>query len=204
MIHSPKIVSEKVEDDNIVGISPQMFEQLFMEYYPRLVRFSVRFVDEETAEDIVQNCFMRLWEKRTKTPAINLQGLLFQMVRNECLNVLKHRTITSTESLDSLMETQGSEQLYWQDFAPDADAVLLGKELERQINEALTQVSDKSREIFMLSRHGELKPKEIAEKLGISRQAVEKHIAVALTALKKYLPKDLLWVAILYSILLYQ
>lgn len=89
-------------------------------------------------------------------------------------------------------------------MAPDADMQLIGKELELQINEALSHVSDKSREIFLLSRSEELKPKEIAERYGITRQAAEKHINAALDALKKYLPKDLLWVAFLYVFLLYQ
>ncbi|MBO6058106.1 MAG: hypothetical protein J6P64_07865 [Bacteroidales bacterium] len=43
-------------------ISTAEFEQLFFEYQPRLVRFAVRFVDEETAEDMVQNAFLKLWQ----------------------------------------------------------------------------------------------------------------------------------------------
>lgn len=174
-------------------LDPAQFEQVFFEYHPRLVRFAVRFVDEDTAEDIVQNCFMRLWNKREQTVLTNLKGLLFMMVRNECLNELKHRVVASTDSLDSLMEENGSEQLYWQDFAPDADAELLGKELQNLVDEALMQTSDKSREIFILSRKEELKPKEIAEQMGITRQAVEKHIHTALSVLKKHLFKNMLW-----------
>ena len=186
-------------------ISTEAFEQLFFEYQPRLVRFAVHYLDEETAEDIVQNSFLKIWEKREDLKQDNIQALLFQMVRNECLNELKHRTITSTESLDGLMEVEGSEQLYWQDFAPEADAVLIGEELQQQIDEVLTHVSDKSREIFMMSRQQELKPKEIAEQLGITRQAVEKHINAALDALRTYLPKNLLpLVAFWQVILLYE
>lgn len=181
-------------------LDPAQFEQVFFEYHPRLVRFAVRFVDEDTAEDIVQNCFMRLWNKREQTVLTNLKGLLFMMVRNECLNELKHRVVASTDSLDSLMEENGSEQLYWQDFAPDADAELLGKELQNLVDEALMQTSDKSREIFILSRKEELKPKEIAEQMGITRQAVEKHIHTALSVLKKHLFKNMLWVVALYAI----
>ena len=181
-------------------LDPAQFEQAFFEYHPRLVRFAVRFVDEDTAEDIVQNCFMRLWNKREQTVLTNLKGLLFMMVRNECLNELKHRVVASTDSLDSLMEENGSEQLYWQDFAPDADAELLGKELQNLVDEALMQTSDRSREIFILSRKEELKPKEIAEQMGITRQAVEKHIHTALSVLKKHLFKNMLWVVALYAI----
>ena len=186
-------------------LTTEAFEQLFFEYQPRLVRFAVRYLEEEAAEDIVQNAFLKLWEKREEVKLDNIQSLLFQMVRNECLNELKHRTVIGTESLDGLMEVEGSEQLYWQDFAPDADAVLIGDELQQQIDEALTHVSDKSREIFLMSRQQELKPKEIAEQLGITRQAVEKHINAALDALRTYLPKNLLpLVAFWQIILLYE
>ena len=186
-------------------LTTEAFEQLFFEYQPRLVRFAVRYLEEEAAEDIVQNAFLKLWEKKDEIALDNVQALLFQIVRNECLNELKHRAVTSTESLDGLMEVEGSEQLYWQDFAPDADAVLIGDELQQQIDEALTHVSEKSREIFMMSRQQELKPKEIAEQLGITRQAVEKHINAALDALRTFLPKNLLpLVAFWEAILLYE
>ena len=190
---------------NSARLTTENFEQLFFEYQPRLVRFAVRYLDDETAEDIVQNAFLKLWEKRDEVKLDNIQALLFQMVRNECMNELKHMAVTSTESLDGLMEVEGSEQLYWQDFAPDADAVLIGDELQRQIDEALTHVSEKSREIFAMSRQQEMKPKEIAEQLGITRQAVEKHINAALEALRTYLPKNLLpLVAFWEAILLYE
>jgi len=189
---------------DISHLSTEMFEQLFYEYQPRLVRFAVRYIDDETAEDIVQNCFLRLWEKREQITLGNIKSLLFQMVRNDCLNELKHRAVAGTSSLDDLIEAEGSEQLYWQDLAPEADAVMIGNELQEQIDEALTHVSEKSREIFLLSRQQELKPKEIAEQLGITRQAVEKHINAALDALRNYLPKNLLpLVAFWQAILLY-
>ena len=190
---------------NSARLTTEAFEQLFFEYQPRLVRFAVRYLDEETAEDIVQNAFLKLWEKRDEVKLDNIQALLFQMVRNEFLNELKHRAVIGTESLDGLMEVEGSEQLYWQDFAPDADAVLIGEELQQQIDEALTHVSEKSREIFTMSRQKEMKPKEIAEELGITRQAVEKHINAALDALRTHLPKNLLpLVAFWQVILLYE
>lgn len=179
------------------------FEQLFLEFYPRLSTFAAKFLSNEAAEDVVQDCFMKLWEN-TRIEQHNIPSLLFTMVRNACLNELKHRAVMGTDSLNSLIEESGSEQLYWQDMAPDADMQLIGKELEIQINEALSHISEKSREIFLLSRNEGLKAKEIAARYGITRQAAEKHINTALDALRKYLPKDMLWVAFLYTFLLYQ
>jgi len=181
-------------------LTPEQFELLFFEYHPRLLRFALRFVDEPTAEDIVQNCFLRLWRKKEDTVLSNIKALLFMMVRNECLNELKHRVVSGTTSLDDIMEKDGSEQLYWQDFAPDADATLLGKDLQKLIDEILTHVSDKTREVFQISRQQGLKTKEIAEQMGISRQAVEKHINNALETLKKHLPENYVWVVAFFAI----
>ena len=84
------------------------FEQIFMEYYPRLATFAGKFVPDETAEDIVQECFLKIWEN----PHIelrNVSSLLFTMVRNACLNELRHRAVAGTESLDSLIAVEGAE-----------------------------------------------------------------------------------------------
>lgn len=186
------------------NLDRSQFEQLFFEYHPRLVRFAEKFVDADIAEDIVQNCFMRLWERRENTILTNAQGLLFTMVRNACLNELKHRVVASTDSLDMIIEEKGSELLYSQDFVPEADTILVGKELHELVDEALSRTSEKSKEIFYLSRREELKTKEIAERMGITRQAVEKHLHTALSILKKYLLKNfILMVAFLAIQLLF-
>lgn len=186
-------------------ISLKKYEELFFAYHPRLVHFAMRFVDEQTAEDMVQTVFLKVWEKKDDLQPTNAQALLFRMVRNECLNEVKRLVVNGIVSLEDLMETEGSEQLYWQDFAPDADAQLICDELEEQINLALSHVSEKTRDIFMMNTQKGLRHKEIAEQLGITRQAVEKHISIALDALRTYLPKNLIsLVAFLELILLYE
>ena len=190
-----------MQDSQQHALDAQQFKQLFFEYHPRLVRFATRFVDESTAEDIVQNCFMRLWNKRENILLTNIKSLLFMMVRNDCLNELKHRVVASTDSLDALMNEKGTEQLYWQDFTPDAETVFVGVELQNIVNEALMITSDKSREIFLMSRQQGMSPKEIAEKMGISRQAVEKHIHSVLAVLKKQLFRHFIWLMVLFGII---
>ena len=70
------------------------FEFLFKSYYPRLRGYAIRFIeDEETVRDIIQECFLRFWERREMLSAFSLTSLLFSMVRNGCLNYLKHRSI---------------------------------------------------------------------------------------------------------------
>ena len=72
---------EKFLLDEIKKGNNQAFEYLFKTYYPRLRGYAIRFVeDEETARDIIQECFLRFWEKRALLSAVSVTSLLFAMV----------------------------------------------------------------------------------------------------------------------------
>ena len=69
------------------------FSELYLIYYPKLVRFAKEFVmSEEEAENITQDVFTDLWEKRESMNHIeNMNAYLFRLVRNKCLDYLKHK-----------------------------------------------------------------------------------------------------------------
>ena len=167
------------------------FEFLFKSYYPRLRGYAIRFIeDEETVRDIIQECFLRFWERREMLSAFSLTSLLFSMVRNGCLNYLKHRSIVEKYRVEYLTKVDGEERLYYADFMQDAEHKLLYKELQEQIALVLNQLPDRSREIFLLSRFRGLKNREIAEKLQIStssRKAYSKGFAIFLPAFQRTL-----------------
>ena len=130
---------------------------------------------------------MTFWERRSLLSAVSLSSLLFLMVRNACLNYLKHGALVRHISIDYLNDLDGEEKLYSADLMLSADEPVLYEDLKRQINEALAQLSPRSREIFLLSRFKGLKNREIAEMLGISVTAVEKHISKSLRLISDYL-----------------
>ena len=77
------------------------FECFFRRYYPRLVNYAARFVaGHETARDLVQDSFARLWERRCELRELDLASLLFTMVRNACLNYLKHNGVVARHELE--------------------------------------------------------------------------------------------------------
>lgn len=172
------------------------FEYLYRIYYPRLRGYTLRFVsDGEIAEDIVQECFLKLWEKRHTLTSISLTSLLFSMTRNACLNYLKHLYIEDSYRLDFLAKMSGEERLYQIDFHSYTDNPLLYKELQMQIKQVIDQLPTRCREVFLMSRFQRLKNQEIAEQLQISTTAVEKHLSKALKAFdqhfKKHYPIDI-------------
>ena len=72
------------------------FEYIFKRYYQRLTGFGRRYIqDTEVVQDIVQDCFAVLWEKHSSVSvlSVSVSSFLFAMVRNGCLNHIKHEQV---------------------------------------------------------------------------------------------------------------
>ncbi len=166
----------------------QAFELVFKAYYPRLCQFAMRFLnDYDLAEDVVQESFANLWDKRADISGRSVQALLFAMVRNGCLNQLKHAAYLRRQTIDELVALTDTEQLYNLDMVEDAEVGLMYKELQQQINEAVAKLPPRCRQVFVESRFKGLHNHEIAEMLNITDKAVEKQITKALAFLSKEL-----------------
>ena len=154
------------------------FECFFRRYYPRLVNYAARFVaGHETARDLVQDSFA-------------LASLLFTMVRNACLNYLKHNGVVARHELEYTARMRGEERIYSYDFLSDAEQPCLYEELQREVQKAVDALPDRCREVFRMSRFEGLKNREIAARLGISETAVEKHLARAVGRLGEHLRRS--------------
>ena len=171
------------------------FKIVFDTYYPRLLRFAKEYVgDLFEAENILQDVFLRLWEKRASLPAdINLQAYLLTMVKNQCMDFLRHRRVVQQISVDweTLQEQETSFNYYAiSRFDPEEMDV---EALERLVENAINELPEQCRKAFELSRYDGLKYKEIADKMGVSVKTVETHISHALKILRVTL-KDLFFV----------
>jgi len=66
------------------------FRQLFHKYYQSLYLFALKFIDEEAAKDLVQDCFFEFWKSRKKIQITSsLSAYLFTGVKNRCYKYLK-------------------------------------------------------------------------------------------------------------------
>ncbi len=166
----------------------EAYEYLFATYNPRLHNYALRFLaDGDAVGDIIQDCFMKLWEKRGELILQSVGALLFRMVRNQCFNYLRHKALEDSEWLQSLNLEDHSERLYSTDFLDDPDQELLFQELKRQVEQTLDALPERSRQIFTMSRFDGMKNREIAEELGISVKVVERHIGRALKMFRRQL-----------------
>ncbi|WP_075559266.1 RNA polymerase sigma-70 factor [Parabacteroides timonensis] len=168
-------------------------ETLFKRFYKPLQAYAFRFVnDKDLSEDIVQDVFFELWQRREsiRFEDVVVKSYLFRAVYTHSLNALnkKHQNVCS---LDSERETDILDQ-YVSSYMQNSEQSLLLKELEEEIMSYINTLPPQCHKIFMLSRSYGLKNREIAEQLGISIKAVEKQISKALYGLKEHLVrKDL-------------
>ncbi len=168
------------------------FEQLYKLYFPRLYAFSFKIInDGNLAKDLVQNVFIKIWESPASINIDNPESFIYQMVRNACLNYIRHLKVV--DNLKSKVKDHYlGEELYYIDLVGDKPYILIEKELEGRIIDVMNSLPEKCLVVFRLSRIDGLKNREIAEQLGISLKAVEKHISKALQIYRdnfsEYLP----------------
>jgi len=167
------------------------FEQLFFIYFPRLNDFARKVVKEpNVSKDIVQEVFVKIWERRDSIECVNIEALIFKMVRNGCIDHIHHLRVVQ-RSMQKMQTDSGIEELFRIDFMGDEPYLLIEEELKIRIDKVILNLPDRCREVFLLSRVDGLKNREIAERLHINVKNVERHIHRALQAFKQSLPLEL-------------
>ncbi|WP_224995209.1 RNA polymerase sigma-70 factor [Cesiribacter sp. SM1] len=176
------------DDDGFLGRrlaadDEQALEFLFRQHYTALKRVSYRIVrNNEQARDIVQDVFAKLWEKRQFLRETKpLKAYLFRSVINRSLNYLRDNPRLQVVSLDELTPEQHATQ------SNETSAKLEDQELHALINRTILELPLQCRVAFQLSREEEMSNAQIAEYMGVSVKAVEKHITKALKRLRKML-----------------
>jgi RNA polymerase sigma-70 factor (ECF subfamily) len=184
-------LSEKQVLETIQSGNESAFEMIFRAYYQPLCRYAYSFLsDKEEAEEVVQSSFITVWEKRKSLDIqTSLKSYLYRMVRNACLNVIKHEKIKQQHVAHELAVTEATYE--------SVSQKVYASELELKIGEAMKVLPEQCRLVFQLSRFEELKYQEIADQLQISVKTVENHMGKALKImreqLKEYLPLFLIF-----------
>lgn len=155
------------------------FTTFYYRYYDLLCRKAYRRIPEEAiVEEIVQDVFVTFWNKADTLDANgNIAAWLYATLRNK---VLHHARTEQTRLayIKKLEQLQG-------DMAADAQEKLDLKQTEAEIHTIIQSLPAQCKEAFVLSRYENLSYREIAERMGISVNTVEKHIGKALQILRK-------------------
>jgi RNA polymerase sigma-70 factor (ECF subfamily) len=168
------------------------FEKIFKANHSLIVGFCNQFIaEQDKAKSLAQEVFLNLWLNREKIKTINgIKSFLYTFAKSSCLNYLRHRKVVSKYKdlhLQDMEEGLNREVLESFDFNS-----LEFSELEGMIQQAIDNLPEKCRQVFIMSRFDGKMNKEISEELNISVKAVEANITRALKALKSklsdYLP----------------
>lgn len=162
------------------------FYNIYERYCKRLHGFVLRYIKQnEDAEEIVQEVFVKIWESRNKIDAYSsFEAFLFTIAYNTTISILRKR-IYEQKYLEHLRYIQNP------DNAPDLIDEIHFNELNNTLQVLLNQLTPRQQEIFKLSREAGLTHAQIAKKLDISVNTVKKHISNILTFLKSKIDTSL-------------
>jgi RNA polymerase sigma-70 factor (ECF subfamily) len=159
----------------------RQFETLFRSSYVSLVKYAGTLIkDQDTAEEIVQDLFVRLWQDREKLNIeSSLNGYLFRSVHNRCLHYFEHKKVVEKHANEMAFESELN--------TVDPSDILHYKELQAKIAAILEKLPERCGKIFCMNRFEGLKYTEIAEKLSVSVKTVEANMGKALKEFRKAL-----------------
>lgn len=141
------------------------FKVLYYKYYNTLVVFGLKFIyDQAVIEDIVQEAFIKLWERKKNFTHENaIRAFLYKAVHNSSLNYLEHLKVRKKHSREATPLTDAGEPL---------SHLIIEEEVHRAISEAVNRLPEAARAIYLMSLNG-IKNHEIAEDLNISINTVK-------------------------------
>ena len=173
----------------------QAIELLFRLYYKKVCQAVYKIIPkEETTEDLAQEVFYELWRKKDYLKIhTSYAAYLRRAAVNKALNYLRDQKIKLDDSTE-----MGQLKVR----APLSDEKLEAAELQSVIDQAVDQLPERCRLVFVLSRFEQMSHKEIANQLDISPKTVENQITKALKILRQTLgPYLSIWVLLVAQVL---
>ncbi|TCS90234.1 RNA polymerase sigma-70 factor (ECF subfamily) [Anseongella ginsenosidimutans] len=187
---SLQALSDKELIDLLKEDHEKTFEEIYNRYWLKLLKIAYQKTGHrEAAEEIVQDLFIKLWERRMELEIRrSLESYLFIAVKYRVINFVHSQTTIIQQENSRLpsvtWENQTEEQLNY-------------REMNEQLRQAVRKLPEKSRIVFELSRYKYYSNKHIADKLNISEKAVEYHITRSLKLLRSQLKDSVILIALL-------
>lgn len=173
----PTVISSMIAGDSMA------FNRVFARYYDKIYRFTRSLIRVEAdVEDLVQELFRNLWEKRDKIdPTKNFNGFLYRMARNLILDHLKANSIRQSYENDYTVNfAEHSEYI-------NSEDLVMAKEVELVIRIAISQMPEQRRRIFELREYEGLSNEEIADRLMIQKATVANQLSLGRKDIKDIL-----------------
>ncbi len=170
------------------------FSELFKRYGRKVYKLAYcRVRSREAAEEIVQNLFISLWDKRTTLSINNISSYFYAAVKHKALNILESR-IVHKKYWD-----------YYKNFIPHqenlTERTVEFNDLMEAIEERMEYLPEKSKKVFTLNRLEGHSITEIANTLNLSEKTIRYHLTRSLKELRLHLKDFILSLGIWFSLL---
>lgn len=181
---------------SIINGDRKAFDTFYQKEFRKALFYTIQYIhNKDIAEDIVQESFLALWEKRAiLDPAFPIQPYLYSVVKHKCMNSLR-KLSNSRKVTDALLQREYKAGIIA--LSDNSSDVVVKFQLEEFIKKTFDELPQKVSSSFILSRIHGMTYQEIAEKKGISVKTVEYHITQSLKLfrerLKDFLPEGGAW-----------
>ncbi|HKI88663.1 MAG TPA: RNA polymerase sigma-70 factor [Draconibacterium sp.] len=133
--------------------------------------------DIELAEDLVQDVFLKLWEKKSSVKNESVRAFLFTIARNDFLKSRRQNNYDLKFRSTYFDQVENKSPEYLMEL----------KEFDQRLQKTIAGMPEKCRTVYLMSRIDELTYSEIAENLNVSVKAIEKQMSKALQIMQKEL-----------------
>lgn len=158
------------------------FREIFDEHY-KYIRNYIYYLsgDLELTDDLAQDVFLHLWEEQTKIRRETVKPYLFTVAKNLYFKQHRRKNI-HLDFTSTLLNEHDNES---------PEFLLELKEFDRKLQNAIAEVPEKTRAIFLMSRIDKMTYTEIAERLQLSTKAIEKHMSKAMKLMQEKINRKL-------------
>jgi RNA polymerase sigma-70 factor (family 1) len=154
-----------------------VFDAVYRSYYHPLCFYATKFVGQDQAEDIIENLFLRLWDKKQVfQDTIHLKAFLYRSIKNGCLDFMK-----SNKSIGGMDSALVDEQFF---AAGDYLHDIIKAEVLAEIYRAIHLLPSQCGKVIQLGYLEGKNNTEIAEEMGLSEQTVKNYKVRGLSMLK--------------------
>ena len=153
------------------------FDEIYNQYHSDIYKYVFKFVkSSDCAEDLCQEIFLKVWEKRSNLADVRSFKALYTVSKNHIFDFLRRASVERSAREEIL---HASRELNCQ-----VEDSIQSEEYYQHLQKVLDQMSPRNQEVFKLCREMEQTYDEAAEVLGISRNAIKKHMIKTMKLLK--------------------
>ncbi|MDR1720102.1 MAG: RNA polymerase sigma-70 factor [Dysgonamonadaceae bacterium] len=166
------------KDDN------RAFRAFYDLYYSTIYKYASYYVKSLVLrEEVVSDVFFQFWQNRKKNVELNNpEAYLITMTKNRALRALDNESRFNLEVIEQLHQDRLAHK-------QTPESILIDHEIAKNIKDAIDQLPERCRTIFLLAREEGLKYREIAEALQISEKTVDAQMVIAIRKLTQLLGK---------------